>query len=145
MKLGITRMGKLALSLAVVAGATLASGCAIHSQGPVKEVAYDFSDGVLYDRAYAPSPEYETGLTELAPLRQRADARARTLAAAEAARMLPVMPPASLAAMVAAEPTSEPPAAADVVAAASPTLAPTDALEGQAIDGLAALDETPAE
>jgi hypothetical protein len=34
------------------------SGCAIHSQGPIREVAYDFSDAHFYDRAYAPSPQY---------------------------------------------------------------------------------------
>lgn len=35
-----------------------AAGCAIHTQAPVKEVAYDFSDHDFYDRAYAPSPDY---------------------------------------------------------------------------------------
>lgn len=41
---------------------TAATGCAIHTQGPVKEVAYDFSDHDFYDRAYAPSPDYATAV-----------------------------------------------------------------------------------
>jgi hypothetical protein len=48
------RMSKLGL----VAALALSAGCAIHTQGPVKEVAYDFSDYHYYDRNYAPSPEY---------------------------------------------------------------------------------------
>ena len=45
----------------LVALGALATGCAIHVQGQVKEVAYDFSDRDFYDRAYAPSPRYEDG------------------------------------------------------------------------------------
>jgi hypothetical protein len=41
---------------------TAATGCAIHTQGPVKEVAYDFSDHDFYDRSYAPSPDYGTAV-----------------------------------------------------------------------------------
>lgn len=44
------------LSVAMLAVATM-SGCAIHSQGPIREVAYDFSDADFYDRGYAPAPE----------------------------------------------------------------------------------------
>jgi hypothetical protein len=38
--------------------ASMATGCAIHAQAPIKEVAYDFSDRDFYDRSYAPSPAY---------------------------------------------------------------------------------------
>ncbi len=44
------------LLLAAIGGMT--SGCAVHAQGPIKEVAYDFSDADFYDRDYAPSPAY---------------------------------------------------------------------------------------
>jgi hypothetical protein len=44
--------------LAAVVSAAVLGGCAIHSQSPIKEVAYDFSDRDFYDRAYAPSPQY---------------------------------------------------------------------------------------
>jgi hypothetical protein len=47
-----------AATLAVVATSLAIGGCAIHTQGPIKEVAYDFSDRDFYDRAYAPSPKY---------------------------------------------------------------------------------------
>lgn len=36
--------------------ALLSQACTIHTQSPVREVAYDFSDYYFYDRAYAPSP-----------------------------------------------------------------------------------------
>jgi hypothetical protein len=36
----------------------MTTGCAIHNQAPIKEVAYDFSDRDFYDRSYAPSPVY---------------------------------------------------------------------------------------
>jgi hypothetical protein len=52
-------MNLTCVRLAVVAAlAPLAVGCAIHVQGPVKEVAYDFSDAGYYDKAFAPSPKY---------------------------------------------------------------------------------------
>lgn len=38
--------------------ASMATGCAIHTQSPIKEIAYDFSDRDFYDRSYAPSPSY---------------------------------------------------------------------------------------
>ena len=44
--------------LAMVLSMASATGCAIRSQAPIKEVAYDFSDADFYDRAYAPSPNY---------------------------------------------------------------------------------------
>jgi hypothetical protein len=50
--------GKLGLAMVWMASA-LGSGCAIHSQAPIREVAYDFSDFHFYDRAYAASPEYQ--------------------------------------------------------------------------------------
>jgi hypothetical protein len=53
--------------LALFVGAALfstAGGCAIHSQAPIKEVAYDFSDADFYDRDYAPSPNYASGYKE---------------------------------------------------------------------------------
>lgn len=48
----------LAKAWTMLTMAALSVGCAIHTQGPVKEVAYDFSDAHYYDRAYAPSPQY---------------------------------------------------------------------------------------
>lgn len=33
-------------------------GCSVHTQSPVRYVAYDFSDHAYYDRGYAPSPSY---------------------------------------------------------------------------------------
>lgn len=57
MNSGIGRAGKWAATLlGVLAVTSVATGCAIHTQGPIKEVAYDFSDRDFYDRAYAPSP-----------------------------------------------------------------------------------------
>ena len=48
-----------AAAIACVAGTGLVSlGCAIHTQAPIREIAYDFSDRDFYDRAYAPSPKY---------------------------------------------------------------------------------------
>lgn len=44
--------------LAMVVSMASATGCAIRTQAPIKEVAYDFSDADFYDRAYAPSPDY---------------------------------------------------------------------------------------
>src|SRR5688572_5586277 len=31
-------------------------GCSVHSQGPIKEVPYDFSDHAAYDRPFGQSP-----------------------------------------------------------------------------------------
>ncbi len=95
--LGKKRMGSLNVILLLAVGmmAGLSSGCAIHFQAPIKEVAYDFSDRDFYDRSYAPSPEYEDSDTPIAPLRQTASARARTLAAADAADAAPTLPPGS--------------------------------------------------
>lgn len=42
-----------------------AGGCAIHSQAPIKEVAYDFSDADFYDKDYAPSPNYAGNYEEI--------------------------------------------------------------------------------
>ena len=55
---------KLASAVAMVLLGTVSSGCAIHTQSPIKEVAYDFSDADFYDRAYAPSPEYNDTYVE---------------------------------------------------------------------------------
>lgn len=55
---------KLASAVAMVLLGTFGSGCAIHTQGPIKEVAYDFSDADFYDRDYAPSPEYDDAYVE---------------------------------------------------------------------------------
>lgn len=70
MKLGITL--KFGLALAVVMGAVtmLGTGCAIHSQAPIKEVAYDFSDADFYDRGYATSPAYEDDYVEYRDTRE---------------------------------------------------------------------------
>jgi hypothetical protein len=60
MNLGLGRAGKWAATLAgLLAVASVAGGCAIHTQGPIKEVAYDFSDRDFYDRSYAPAPTYQ--------------------------------------------------------------------------------------
>ena len=42
-------------ALSTLAGA---SGCAIHEQGPVRAVAFDYSDAAYYDRTWSPSPVY---------------------------------------------------------------------------------------
>lgn len=55
------------VGLAVMLSIAGATGCAVHSQAPIKEVAYDFSDADFYDRAYAPSPDYGPRVPELAP------------------------------------------------------------------------------
>ncbi len=107
--LGKKRMGTLNVMLLLAVGmmAGLSSGCAIHLQAPIKEVAYDFSDRDFYDRAYAPSPQYEDGDAVLAPLRQSAEARARALAVADAAAAAPTLPPGAAVMMaVPAEPGS---------------------------------------
>ena len=38
--------------------ATAMMGCSVHSQAPIKQVAYDFSDSQHYDRSHAVSPAY---------------------------------------------------------------------------------------
>jgi|RhiMetdeSRZDD1v2_1073273.scaffolds.fasta_scaffold1627063_1 hypothetical protein len=64
--------GKLGIVAALITAA-IGTGCAIHSQAPIKEVAYDFSDFHYYDRSYAPSPEYEaSSADEAAALSARA-------------------------------------------------------------------------
>jgi hypothetical protein len=47
--------------LGVVGAAMMATGllgCSVHSQAPIRQVAYDFSDHAYYDRDFAPSPNY---------------------------------------------------------------------------------------
>jgi hypothetical protein len=65
-----------AAGIACIAGAGLAAmGCAIHTQSPIREIAYDFSDRDFYDRSYAPSPKYaEAEAAYTAPLRTPARA-----------------------------------------------------------------------
>lgn len=64
-KLGTIRLGKALVVVAAAAMAALSGlGCAIHTQAPIKEVAYDFSDYHFYDRAYAPSPDYAQSYEE---------------------------------------------------------------------------------
>ena len=58
-KLGLGIAGGLVMALASVLG-----GCAVHSQAPIKEVAYDFSDSAYYDRPFGTSPSYETADAE---------------------------------------------------------------------------------
>jgi hypothetical protein len=72
------------LGLLVVVVASVATGCTIHLQQPVKEVAYDFSDRDFYDRAYAPSPAYEARTPEIAPLYPRRADLERSLAVGRA-------------------------------------------------------------
>jgi hypothetical protein len=43
-------------SAAVMAAAMM--GCSVHSQAPIKQVAYDFSDSQHYGRSHASSPAY---------------------------------------------------------------------------------------
>ena len=52
-KLGLVMMAALSLS-----------ACAVHSQGPVRPVAYDFSDHGHYDRQFGSSPESPEGSAE---------------------------------------------------------------------------------
>jgi hypothetical protein len=59
-----TWFGKILTVAALAMAGSLATGCAIHSQAPIKEVAYDFSDHAYYDRNYAPSPSYATQYQE---------------------------------------------------------------------------------
>ena len=67
-------LGK-ALSVAVLAVmGSMATGCAIHSQAPIKEVAYDFSDADFYDKDYAPSPNYQAEYQEFEVLLPTPDA-----------------------------------------------------------------------
>ncbi len=49
---------KRVMSVFGVLAAGLMTGCAIHSQAPIKEVAYDFSDYESYGVAHGTSPEY---------------------------------------------------------------------------------------
>ena len=76
MKLRMVLMGKVATMAVALSMMALGAGCAIHSQSPIKEIAYDFSDADFYDRSYAPSPEYAEGYEEFvedqAPLRSSA-------------------------------------------------------------------------
>jgi len=83
--------------LAAVAVAGLGSaGCAIHTQGDIREIAYDFSDRDFYDRAYAPSPKYlETEDVYRAPLARTAAVAvpaATPRAEVEAATVEPLRP-----------------------------------------------------
>jgi hypothetical protein len=57
--MGWGKWAAVAAGIAFLAGTGLAAmGCAIHTQAPIREIAYDFSDRDFYDRAYAPSPKY---------------------------------------------------------------------------------------
>ncbi|MBI4705554.1 MAG: hypothetical protein HY744_31050 [Deltaproteobacteria bacterium] len=96
----------------VIAGAVLAAtmglGCAIHSQAPIKEIAYDFSDADFYDRAFAPSPDYGDGSGE-GKLRAKVEPGVETKGKSQIV-WLPayVMEPgATLPAAAPAEPASE--------------------------------------
>ena len=105
MKLRNTRLGQiLTVVVGALALASVGTGCAIHTQAPIREVAYDFSDAEFYDRGYASSPTYETGATPIAPLRQTAEARADRLANATASNTLPPLPSAGATANMAASP-----------------------------------------
>ena len=87
MKLAI-RTGLKMMTLAGIAlAATIGSGCAIHSQSPIKEVAYDFSDYDFYDRAYAASPDYASKYAE-GELRERKVAKTDAKAAPEGKRLV---------------------------------------------------------
>jgi hypothetical protein len=74
---------KLAKGLGFLALVTASmSGCAVHLQEPNSPVSVFAKDP--YEKPFATSPAYETANVELAPLRQRADDQARSLAAASA-------------------------------------------------------------
>ena len=91
-------MNFTAVRLALVAAlAPLAVGCAIHVQGPVKEVAYDYSDAGYYDKAFAPSPKYVEDARE-------GDAYTQTAYVADSAAA-----PEAPAARVLPEPSAAPP------------------------------------
>ncbi|MCC6521744.1 MAG: hypothetical protein IT373_03705 [Polyangiaceae bacterium] len=47
-------------AMAVIVAALSSVGCAIHVQGPVREVARDYTDRDFYDRSFAPSPSYQS-------------------------------------------------------------------------------------
>jgi len=73
---GWGKWAAIAVGIACLAGTGLAGlGCAIHTQAPIREIAYDFSDRDFYDRAYASSPKYvEAEPVYTAPLRTPARA-----------------------------------------------------------------------
>jgi hypothetical protein len=105
--------------VACVAGAgLLGTGCAIHTQSPIKEIAYDFSDRDFYDRAYAPSPKYlETEDSYTAALAQAASSPTQlTISDADVVRLQGLAQSAGVLrpGASAAEPTSEAPAKAAV-------------------------------
>ena len=82
MKLRNTRLGQiLTVVVGALALASVGTGCAIHTQAPIREVA-----------------------TPIAPLRQTAEARADRLANATASNTLPPLPSAGATANMAASP-----------------------------------------
>lgn len=133
---GWGKLAAWAAGAAMVAVSVLgATGCAIRTQGPIKEVAYDFSDHDFYDRSYAPSPKYlepnEIHIGAVAqsapvtaaesPLRKRRPvARFDEQAAADAGR-----PAAAVRGLGAATVVGPPPATIELPAQASATLRPT--------------------
>ncbi len=117
MNLGLGRAGKWAATLVgLLAVASVATGCAIHTQGPIKEVAYDFSDRDFYDRSYAPSPTYQhEHVGHGAPLHAPArpvtasmfhDAPAPALPPASVQTSVLIGPAAAATAMLSATPSS---------------------------------------
>jgi len=104
MNSGIGRAGKWAATLlGMLAMTAVATGCAIQSQSPIKEVAYDFSDRDFYDRSYAPSPDYgPSHLGHGAPL--KAPAERVTASMFQGA---PELPPASIETPVVIDPSAD--------------------------------------
>ena len=92
MNLGIGRAGKWAATLVgLLAVTSVATSCAIHTQAPIKEVAYDFSDRDFYDRSYAPSPTYQRAHAgHGAPLHAPAQPVTAAMFQGEPAPVLPV-------------------------------------------------------
>ncbi|MBW2453495.1 MAG: hypothetical protein JRI68_03245 [Deltaproteobacteria bacterium] len=105
MNSGIGRAGKWAATLlGLLAVTSVAAGCAIHTQGPIKEVAYDFSDRDFYDRSYSPSPNYQpVHLGHGAPLQAPAEQ-----VTASMFQGIPALPPASVETSVVIDSGTEP-------------------------------------
>ena len=49
---------KLGTTIGCVAALAMLAGCSVHSQAPIKQVAYDFSEYDYYDHPHAISPNY---------------------------------------------------------------------------------------
>ncbi|MBI4950870.1 MAG: hypothetical protein HY908_02475 [Myxococcales bacterium] len=71
-------------AMAVIVAAVSSVGCAIHVQGPVREVARDYTDRDFYDRSFAPSPSYQSLVGRVVAVPRQA-----AFAPAESSRFVP--------------------------------------------------------